>query len=70
MNDSPDRGMATAEYTAGTLGAVVIATLIFQFAHDSDWLGETLKKVIERALSPTTLIEHLKRVPRFGLGLR
>lgn len=70
MQHHDERGMATAEYTVGTLAAVVVAAAIFMFARDGDWLATTLRDIIERALSPVTLIEQFKDLPRFGLGRR
>ena len=63
-----ERGMATAEYTVGTLGAVMIAAFLFKLGLDDGWFFEELKGIIERALEPSRLIEQLRRTPWFGIG--
>ncbi|MGA9102984.1 DUF4244 domain-containing protein [Aeromicrobium sp.] len=63
MRDQPDRGMATAEYTVGTLGAVMIAAFLFKLGLDDNWFFDELKGIIERALRPGLLIDHLRHVP-------
>ena len=63
-----ERGMATAEYTVGTLGAVMIAAFLFKLGLDDSWFFEELKGIIERALEPSRLIEQLRRTPWFGIG--
>jgi len=70
MRHSRERGMATAEYTVGTLGAVVIAAFLFKLGLDDSWFFEELKGVIERALDPGRLIEQLRHTPWFGIGNR
>ncbi len=66
MHHPRDRGMATAEYTVGTLGAVLIAAVLFKLGVDDGWFFDELKGIIERALRPGLLFEQLKQVPRFG----
>ncbi len=61
-----ERGMATAEYTVGTLGAVMIAAFLFKLGLDDTWFFEELKGIIERALRPGLLFDQLKHVPRLG----
>ena len=68
MRHPRDRGMATAEYTIGTLGAVFIAAFLFKLSLDDSWFFEELKSIIERALDPSRLFDLLKDGPWFGLG--
>jgi len=68
MRHLHERGMATAEYTVGTLGAVVIAAFLFKLGLDDTWFFEELKGIIERALRPGQLFEHIKDGPWFGFG--
>ena len=70
MHHPHERGMATAEYTVGTLGAVLIAAFLFKLSLDDSWFFEELKSIIERALEPSRLIEHLRHIPLLGLGHR
>ena len=70
MRHPRELGMATAEYTVGTLGAVVIAAFLFKLGLDDSWFFEELKGVIERALDPGRLIEQLRHTPWFGIGNR
>lgn len=47
-----ERGMATAEYTVGTVGAVFIALVLYRLGlldHDNPWV-ESIKEVLQRAL--------------------
>lgn len=44
MADWKEKGMATAEYATGMLGAVVIATILIRFGNES-WFYEQLKEV-------------------------
>lgn len=66
MRHPRDRGMATAEYTVGTLGAVMIAAVLFKLGIHDGWFFDELKGIIERALRPGLLFEQLKHVPRLG----
>ena len=70
MPQSRERGMATAEYTVGTLGAVLIAAFLFKLGLDDTWFFEELKGIIERALRPGRLFELLRDGPWFGIGRR
>ena len=63
-----DQGMATAEYTVGTLGAVCIAAFLFKLGLDDSWFFDELKGIIERALHPGVLFELLHHIPRYGFG--
>lgn len=70
MTHSRERGMATAEYTTGTLGAVLIAAVLFKLGLDDGWFSDQLHDIIRRAFDPSTILEHLKSVPKqlFGNG--
>ena len=68
MRHPRERGMATAEYTIGTLGAVFIAAFLFKLGLDDSWFFEELKGIIERALRPGRLFELLREGPWFGFG--
>ena len=70
MRHLRERGMATAEYTVGTLGAVLIAAFLFKLGLDDNWFFDELKGIIERALRPGLLIDHLRDIPFFGIGRR
>jgi uncharacterized protein DUF4244 len=70
MSHPRERGMATAEYTVGTLGAVLIVTVLFRLGIDHGWFVDELKDIIERALRPGVLIDQLKHVPRLRIGPR
>ena len=66
MSDQRDRGMVTAEYTTGTLGAVMIAAVLYKLGllgMDGPWF-EHLMDVVEEALSWHRL---LGTFPRLGL---
>ena len=66
MTSSRERGMATAEYTVGTLGAVFLAALLFKFALTDTWLFDQLRDIIERALRPGVLFDVFRHVTRVG----
>ena len=68
MRHPRERGMATAEYTVGTLGAVLIAAFLFKLGLDDSWFFEELKSIIERALRPGRLFDLLEDGPWFGVG--
>jgi len=68
MCHSRERGMATAEYTVGTLGAVLFAAFLFKLGLDDSWFFEELKDIIERALDPGPLFDLIKSGPWFGFG--
>lgn len=70
MRHSRERGMAAAEYTVGTLGAVLIAAFLFKLGLDDSWFFEELKDIIERALDPGRLFDLIKSGPWFGFGSR
>ncbi|MET0767860.1 MAG: DUF4244 domain-containing protein [Aeromicrobium sp.] len=64
-----DRGMVTAEYSVGTLGAVMMAAVLYNLGLlglDGPWF-EHLRDIIERALSWRSLLDGLKGVPRLGI---
>ena len=68
MHHPLERGMATAEYTVGTLGAVLIAAVLFKLGLDDSWFFEELKKIIQRALDPGRFFDLIKDGPWFGFG--
>ncbi|AXT86200.1 hypothetical protein C6I20_14100 [Aeromicrobium sp. A1-2] len=68
MSQHDDRGMVTAEYTVGTLGAVMIAVVLYKFGlldNNNPWI-ESLKDILERALGWGTIKSIL---PGFGMRL-
>lgn len=66
-----DRGMVTAEYAVGTLGAVSCAAVLYKLGLlglDGPWF-EHLRDIIERALAWRQLLDGLKGGPRLGIRL-
>lgn len=64
-----DRGMVTAEYSVGTIGAVLMAAVLYKLGLlglDGPWF-EHLRDVVERALSWRSLLDFLDRMPRLGI---
>lgn len=62
-----ERGMATAEYTVGTLGAVCLGLILYKLGaldHDNPWL-KTFREILEGALSWRPLRDFIP-----GMGLR
>lgn len=63
-----ERGMATAEYTVGTLGAVGIGLILYKLGvldHDNPWF-ESFRDVLNRALSWHRVFGiDPSRIPRF-----
>lgn len=62
-----ERGMATAEYTVGTLGAVCIGLVLYKLGvldHDNPWFDH-VRDVLRRALVWRPLPDFIP-----GLGLR
>ncbi|WP_332663381.1 DUF4244 domain-containing protein [Aeromicrobium sp.] len=71
MSHHDDRGMATAEYTVGTLGAVMIAAVLYRFGlldNDNPWIT-SFRDILERALGWGTMRDLFDRIPRFGIRL-
>jgi len=67
MTTRDERGMVTAEYTVGTLGAVCIALILCKCGMvdgDNPWL-QSFKEIIQRALAWRDLVDFIP-----GLGLR
>ena len=62
-----ERGMATAEYTVGTLGTVLIAAVLYKLGmldHDNPWI-ESFKEILQRALRWHSMADFIP-----GLGLK
>ena len=70
MRHPRERGMATAEYTVGTLGAVLIAGVLFKLGLDDGWFFDQLTDIIKRALNPSLFIELMKDKPGMAFGYR
>jgi hypothetical protein len=67
-----DRGMATAEYTVGTLGAVMIATVLYRLGlldNDNPWM-DSFREILERALGWDAIHDLIHRMPRLGIPFR
>ncbi len=63
-----ERGMATAEYAVGTLGAVCVALVLYKLGmvdDESPWL-QVFRDIVVKALSWRSLLPDF--VP--GIGLR
>ena len=63
-----ERGMATAEYTVGTLGAVCIGLVVYKLGildQDNPWL-DSLRDILQKALGWRSIVPDF--IP--GLGLR
>lgn len=61
MKNHLERGMATAEYTVGTLGAVIIATVLYKLGmldSGNPWF-ESIKEVLSRALAWGRLLDAI-----------
>jgi hypothetical protein len=61
MADHDERGLVTAEYSVGTIGAVLIAAVLYKLGmldHDNPWL-DNLHDILEaRSLRPHAAIRH------------
>ena len=68
MRHRREHGMATAEYTVGTLGAVFLAAFLFRLGFTDGWLFDELKGILERALRPGVLLDLLRHAPMYGFG--
>lgn len=71
MSHHDERGMATAEYTVGTLGAVVIGAVLFRLGvldNDNPWIN-SFKEILERSLSWGVMRDVFDRIPKFGIRL-
>lgn len=66
MHTHDDRGMATAEYTVGTMGAVLVGAVLYKLgmldAHNP-WM-DSIREILENALGWGRLHELVKHVPR------
>ncbi|MEJ7635452.1 DUF4244 domain-containing protein [Aeromicrobium sp.] len=66
MSPHSERGMATAEYTVGTLGAVLIAAVLYKLGLLDDhnpWM-EAIRNLLDRALGWGRLNDLFTRMPR------
>lgn len=66
-----ERGMATAEYTVGTLGAVMIAIVLYRLGmlnHGNPWF-DNFREILERALGWRRLSDLFGHMPRLGIRL-
>ena len=71
MSQHDDRGMATAEYTVGTLGAVMIGAVLYRFGildNDNPWM-ESFRDILERSLGWGRMRDVFDHLPRFGIRL-
>jgi len=71
MSHHDERGMATAEYTVGTLGAVLIGAVLYRFGvldNDNPWM-DSIRDILERSLSWGRLRDAFDHLPRFGIRL-
>ena len=69
MSHHEDRGMATAEYTVGTLGAVLIGAVLYKFGildNDNPWI-DSFREIIERSLRWGAMRDMFDGMPRFGI---
>ena len=55
-----EAGATTAEYAVGTLGAVTLASILIHLGVDP-WYAELIRDVVQNALDPGLLIDHLSR---------
>ena len=60
-----ERGMATAEYAVGTLGAVCIALVLYKLGGDDGPFFRVFREIVERALAWRSLADFIP-----GVGLR
>lgn len=63
-----ERGMATAEYTVGTLGAVCVGLVLYKLGvldHDNPWF-DSFREMIQRALGWRSILPDF--IP--GLGIK
>jgi hypothetical protein len=69
MSQHDDRGMATAEYAVGTLGAVMFAVALTKLGilDDANPWFETFEDILRRALGWGTLRDAFQGLPRFGV---
>ena len=58
-----ERGMSTAEYTVGTLGACIVALVLHELGTDGFWL-DRLEEIVRGALAWRNILEG---VPHIGL---
>jgi hypothetical protein len=69
MSHHDERGMATAEYTVGTLGAVLIGAVLYRLGlldNDNPWM-DSLREILERALDWGRMRDAFDHLPRFSI---
>lgn len=69
MAKHDDRGMATAEYSVGTLGAVMIAMVLIKFGlldDNNPWMT-AFRDLLDRALGGWGILRGF--IPGFGLRI-
>jgi hypothetical protein len=68
MSHHDDRGMATAEYAVGTLGAACFALTLYKFGilDDNPWL-EAFKEILQRAFGWGPMRDAFEGRPRLGV---
>ena len=69
MSHHDDRGMATAEYTVGTLGAVVIGAVLYRFGlldNDNPWM-DSFREILEHSFSWGAMRDVFDRIPKLGI---
>ncbi len=65
-----ERGMVTAEYTVGTLGAVMIAVILYRFGllgQDSPWF-DNFRQILQRSLGWGLWRGLFDGMPRYGIN--
>jgi hypothetical protein len=60
MHHTHDRGMATAEFAVGTLGAVMIASLLMRLGDPDGWFFRHLADLFTRALDPSAFLKLVR----------
>lgn len=65
MTARTDRGMTTAEYAVGTLGACTFALVLHRLGTDGTWL-DLVREAIRQALEWRNIFGH---IPHFGLRI-
>lgn len=56
---SDERGMTTAEYSVGSLGACAIAAVLVKLTQ-GEWFHDLFESIIRSALDPLGLVKHIR----------